>query len=292
MKSKAQILKELLHSKPIPTAVGCYDGFTAKLVEQAGFEVAFMSGAAVATALQGLPDNGLITLTEMADAGKRISCCVDIPVIADADNGFGNALNARRAVQEFELGGCAAIQLEDQKSPKSCGHMDGKEVVPCIEHCRKIELAAETRKEMLILARTDAASVYGIDDAILRVNEYAKAGADFVIVDAPRTVEDMKKIAAEVQAPTMINLVEGGKTPYLPKEELQDMGFSIVCYPGVCTLSVIHTLHMILSELHTTGTTEKYKACIGQLKEHNALVNDDYYRKLERIYIHGLPLSD
>lgn len=288
MKSKAQILKELLHSKPIPTAVGCYDGFTAKLVEQAGFEVAFMSGAAVATAFQGLPDNGLITLSEMADAGKRISCCVDIPVIADADNGFGNALNARRAVMEFELGGCAAIQLEDQKMPKSCGHMDGKEVIPCIEHCRKIELAAETRKEMLILGRTDAASVNGIDDAIMRVNEYARAGADFVIIDAPRTVDDIKKIADEVQAPVMINLVEGGKTPYLPKEELQDMGFSMVCYPGVCTLSVIHTLGMILNELRATGSTGAYRDLIGELKEHYALINDGYYRTLERKYIHGL----
>lgn len=292
MMSKAQRLKDLLHGKPIPTAVGCYDGFTARLVEQAGFEVAFMSGAAVATAFQGLPDNGLITLSEMADAGKRISCCVDIPVIADADNGFGNALNARRAVMEFELGGCAAIQLEDQKMPKSCGHMDGKEVVPCIEHCRKIELAAETRKEMLILARSDAASVNGIDDAIMRVNEYAKAGADFVIIDAPRTVDDMKKIAAEVQAPVMINLVEGGKTPYLPKEELQEMGFSMVCYPGVCTLSVIHTLGMILKELRTTGSTGVYRDLIGELKDHNALINDAYYRALERKYIHGLAASD
>lgn len=292
MKSKAQILKELLHSKPIPTAVGCYDGFTARLVEQAGFEVAFMSGAAVATAFQGLPDNGLITLSEMADAGKRISCCVDIPVIADADNGFGNALNARRAVMEFELGGCAAIQLEDQKMPKSCGHMDGKEVIPCIEHCRKIELAAKTRKEMLILGRTDAASVNGIDDAIMRVNEYAKAGADFVIIDAPRTVDDMKKIADEVQAPVMINLVEGGKTPYLPKSELQEMGFSMVCYPGVCTLSVIHMLGMILNELRATGSTGVYRDLIGNLKEHYALINDDYYRALERKYIHGLPTPE
>lgn len=288
MKSKAQILKDYLYSETITRAVGCYDGFTAKLVEQAGFEVALISGAAVATSLQGLPDNGLITLTEMADAAKRISSCVDIPVIADADNGFGNALNVRRAVLEFELGGCAAIQLEDQKSPKSCGHMDGKEVIPCIEHCRKIQLAAETRKDMLILARTDAASVNGIEDAILRVNEYAMAGADFVIVDAPRTVEEMKLIGEKVHAPVMINLVEGGKTPYLSKEELQAMGFRVVCYPGVCTLTVIHVLQMILTELKTAGDTQKYQNLIGALKDHNALVNDAYYRELERKYIHGI----
>lgn len=288
MKSKAQILKEYLDSDIMATAVGCYDGFTAKLIEQAGFEVAFMSGAGVATSLQGLPDNGLITLSEMADAAKRIACSVNIPVIADADNGFGSAMNVRRAVQEVELGGAAAIQFEDQKMPKSCGHTDGKEVVPCIEHCRKIELAAVTRREMLILARTDAASVNGIDDAIMRVNEYAKAGADFAIVDAPRTVEEIKKIGDQVRIPVMINLVEGGKTPYLPKEELKNMGFSLVCYPGVCTLTVIHTLQMVLQELRMVGDTQKYKGIVGVLKEHNELVNDTFYRQLERKYVHGV----
>jgi len=289
MASKAQILRDYLYGDTMVAAVGCYDGFTAKLVEQAGFEVALMSGAGVATALQGLPDNGLVTLTEMADAAKRISCSVDIPVIADADNGFGSALHVRRAVQEFELGGAAAIQLEDQRMPKSCGHADGKEVIPCLEHCRKIELAAETRREMLILARTDAASVNGIDDAIMRVNEYARAGADFAIVDAPRTVDEMKKIGAQVRIPVMINLVEGGKTPYLPREELKKMGFSLVCYPGVCTLTVIHTLRMVLEQLRTVGDTQKYQDLVGVLREHNELVNDAYYRALERKYVHGVP---
>ena len=172
--------------------------------------------------------------------------------------------------------------------PKSCGHTDGKEVVPCIEHCRKIELAAVTRREMLILARTDAASVNGIDDAIMRVNEYAKAGADFAIVDAPRTVEEIKKIGDQVRIPVMINLVEGGKTPYLPKEELKNMGFSLVCYPGVCTLTVIHTLQMVLQELRMVGDTQKYKGIVGVLKEHNELVNDTFYRQLERKYVHGV----
>ncbi len=288
MSSKAQILKQYLASETITTAVGCYDGFTAKMVEQAGFEVALISGAAVATSLQGLPDIGLLTLTEMAEAGKRISSCVDIPVIADADNGYGNALNVRRAVMEFELGGCAAVQLEDQSSPKKCGHMDGKEVIPCIEHCRKIELAAKTRKDMLILARTDAASINGIDDAIMRVNAYASAGADFVIVDAPRTVDELKQIGEQVKAPVMVNLVEGGKTPYLPKEELQKMGFSMVCYPGVCTLSVIHTVQMILAELKNAGNTQKYKDLIGKLADHNALVNNTYYQELEKKYVHGI----
>lgn len=287
MKSKAQQLREYLNSDKINTAVGCYDGFTAKLVEQAGFDIALISGAGVATSLQGLPDNGLLTLTEMADAAKRISCSVDIPVIADADDGYGNALNVRRAVMEFELGGCAAAQFEDQRMPKKCGHSDGKDVIPCIEHCRKIEMAADTRKEMLILARTDAASVYGIEDAIYRVNEYAKAGADFVIVDAPRTVEELKLIGDKVRAPVMVNLVEGGKTPYLSKEELQALGFSIVCYPGVCTLSVIRTLQKILAELRLTGSTVKYGDFIGRLSDHNGLVDINYYKALEKRYVDG-----
>ena len=288
MNQQVQKLKQLLASPVIARAVGVYDGFTAKLVERAGFDAALISGAAVATSLQGLPDNGMITLTEMADAAKRISQCVEIPVIADADNGYGNAMNVRRTVQEFELGGCAALQLEDQASPKKCGHMDGKEVIPTIEHCRKIEMAAATRREMLILARTDAATVTGIEDAIHRVNEYHKAGADFVIVDAPRSVEDLRRIGEGVTAPVMVNLVEGGKTPYLSKEELQAMGFSIVCYPGVCTLSVIKTVGMILGELYETGNTQKYKEFIGVLKDHNELVNNSFYQQLEKKYVHGI----
>lgn len=288
MNEKAKKLKELLHSDSIVTAVGCFDGFTAKMVEQAGFPVALISGAAVATTLQGLPDNGLITLTEMADAAKRISNCIDIPVIADADNGYGNALNVYRTVREFELSGCAALQLEDQLAPKKCGHMDGKAVIPMIEHCRKIELAAETRKDMLILGRTDAATVTGIDDAILRANEYAKAGADFVIVDAPRTIEDLKKIGGEVKAPVMVNLVEGGKTPFLPKEELQAMGFNMVCYPGVCILTFIRSIQKVLEELYTNGNTQKYADFVGKLKDHNDLVNSDFYKELEKKYVHGV----
>lgn len=288
MASKAQLLKSFLHGDSIVTAIGCYDGFTARLVQQAGFPVALISGAAVATSLLGLPDNGLITLSEMADAAKRISNCVDIPVIADADNGYGNALNVYRTVQEFELSGCAALQLEDQLSPKKCGHMDGKAIIPCIEHCRKIELAANTRKDMLILGRTDAATVTGIEDAIYRANEYAKAGADFVIVDAPRTVEHLKMIGEQVQAPVMVNLVEGGKTPYVPKEDLQKMGFNIVCYPGVCTLTVIHTLQRVLEELMVTGNTEKYADFVGKLQDHNDLVGTSFYQELEKKYVHGL----
>lgn len=288
MNSKAKVLMEYLKSDTITTVVGCFDGFTAKLVEQAGFPVAFISGAGVATSLQGLPDNGLITLTEMADAAKRISGSVEIPVIADADNGYGNAMNVYRTVKEFELTGCAALQLEDQVAPKKCGHMDGKQVIPTIEHCRNIEMAADTRKEMLILARTDAATVTGIDDAIDRVNEYYKAGADFVIIDAPRTVEELKKIGANVKAPVMVNLVEGGKTPFLPKEELQEMGFKLVNYPGVCILTVIKSCQMVLNELMTNGSTAKYADFVGQLKDHNELVNDAFYREMEKKYVHGL----
>lgn len=285
--TKAAKLREYLSRDGITVSVGCYDGFTAKLIEQAGFELTFMSGAGVATSLRGLPDNGLLTMPEMAEAAKSIAMSVDIPVIADADNGFGNAMNVRRAVMEFEMGGCAAIQLEDQVMPKRCGHMDGKEVISCEENCRKIELAAKTRKEMLILGRTDAGSLYGIDEAIRRSNEYAKAGADMILIDAPRTVEEMKKIGAEVKAPVMINLVEGGKTPFLPKEELQQMGFKIVNYPGVCILTVIHTLQLVLAELRDNGTCAKYASFIGKLKDHNDLVDIDFYKELERVYIHG-----
>ncbi len=147
MASKAKILRDIVYSDAMELCVGCYDGFTAELIQEAGFKIALMSGAGLAGSLMGTPDYGLLTLSEMADAARRICACVDIPIIGDGDNGYGNPLNVRRAVMEYEAAGCAAIQLEDQVTPKKCGHMDGKEVVPMLEHCRKIETARDIRNE-------------------------------------------------------------------------------------------------------------------------------------------------
>lgn len=211
--SKAQKLKELLCSGQAPIAIGCYDCISARLTQEAGFDVILMSGYGVAGSVLGLPDYGLLTMTEMVTMAKNMSNVVNIPVLGDGDTGYGNPLNVRRTVMEYEAAGVAAIQLEDQIFPKRCGHMDGKEVIPTIEYCRKIEMAVNTRKEILILARSDARATHGVEEAIKRVNEYAKAGADFVLIDVPISVEELKKIGDGIEIPIMVNMIEGATPP-------------------------------------------------------------------------------
>lgn len=285
--SKATILKDLLYGDTLEIAVGCHDGFTAELIQEAGFKAALMSGAGLAGSLWGIPDYGLLTLTEMADAARRICSCIDIPVIGDGDNGYGNPLNVRRTVMEYENAGCAAIQLEDQVTPKKCGHMEGKEVIPMLEHCRKIEMARDTRKEMLILARTDARATHGIDEAIKRVNEYGRAGADFVIIDAPVGVEELKKIFNEVELPIMLNQVEGGKTVVLPRDELKAMGMrGIICYPAVAPLTIIKSMRETLSMLYNDGSTLAFSAeKMAVAQDHFNLCGLPFFKALEEKYV-------
>lgn len=285
--SKATILKDLLYGDTLEIAVGCHDGFTAELIQEAGFKAALMSGAGLAGSLWGIPDYGLLTLTEMADAARRICSCIDIPVIGDGDNGYGNPLNVRRTVMEYEDAGCAAIQLEDQVTPKKCGHMEGKEVIPMLEHCRKIEMARDTRKEMLILARTDARATHGIDEAIKRVNEYGRAGADFVIIDAPVGVEELKKIFNEVELPIMLNQVEGGKTIVLPRDELKAMGMrGIICYPAVAPLTIIKSMRETLSMLYNDGSTLAFSAeKMAVAQDHFNLCRLPFFKALEEKYV-------
>jgi len=283
--SKAQKLKELLYGNEIPIAVGCYDCVSARLVQQAGFEVALMSGYGVAGSVLGLPDYGMLTMIEMATMAKNMANIIDIPVIGDGDTGYGNSLNVRRTVMEYELAGVAAIQLEDQIFPKRCGHMKDKEVIPTIEHCRKIEMAADTRKEMLILARSDARATHGIDEAIKRVNEYVKAGADFVLIDAPGSVEELKKIGDGIKAPIMVNMVEGGKTPILTKEELKNLGFSLICYPTVALFAAVHHMKEVLGDLLREGTSKNISKKLETFKDYTSLVGLPMLQELEKKYV-------
>ena len=283
--SKAKKLKELLHSGEVPIAIGCYDCISARLAQQVGFEVVLMSGYGVAGAVLGLPDYGLLTMTEMATMAKNMSNAVDVPVIGDGDTGYGNPLNVRRTVIEYEAAGVAAIQLEDQIFPKRCGHMDGKEVISTIEHCRKIEIAVNTRKEMLILARSDAKATHGIDEAIERVNEYAKAGADFVLIDAPVSVEELKKIGDSIKVPIMVNMIKGGKTPLLTKEELKKLGFSLICYPTVALFAAVHHIREILQILIKEGSTKNVLNEIDSFKEYTSLVRLPELQELEKKYV-------
>ncbi len=212
----------------------CFDALSAKLIEQAGFPLTFMSGFATAAAGFGLPDTGLVTVTEMLERGRAICDAVTIPVIGDGDTGHGNALNIRRTVQGFARAGFAAVMIEDQLAPKRCGHVAGKEVVPRAEAVARIRAAVEARAagdDILILARTDARHTHGLNEAIARARAFHEAGADILFVEAPVEAAEMRRIGAELPGPLMANMLEGGATPLLPPPVLEEMGFAIAAYP-------------------------------------------------------------
>ena len=231
-----ETLRSLLSRKPIVVAPGVYDPFTALVAMQAGFSTLYLSGAAIAYTRLGRPDFGLVSMTEVAGTLALIRDRVDARLIVDADTGYGNALNVRRTVREFERAGATAIQLEDQDFPKRCGHLDGKALISSGEMCGKIRAAVDARRwrETLIIARTDAVAVEGFDSAVERATRYREAGADLLFVEAPKTRGDLVHIVEKLgrSLPLMANMVEGGKTPALSAAELEDIGFSLVIFPG------------------------------------------------------------
>ena len=246
-----------LRQKKLLLAPGVYDALTALLAEQAGFEALYLSGASIAYTRLGRSDVGLVTASEVADSLTNICERVKLPVIVDADTGFGNALNTIRTVKMFERAGAAAIQLEDQVSPKRCGHLDGKSVVGTAEMAGKIRAALDTRERALIIARTDAVAIEGLDAALDRAEAYRKAGADVLFIEAVRSVEDMKKTVAHFggKVPLLANMVEGGKTPVLPCAELEKIGYSIAIFPGGTARSVAFSLQEYFSVLKKDGST-------------------------------------
>lgn len=230
---KAKKLRELLAENKIIMAPGAYDAWSARLIEKAGVPVVYMTGYGVSASVLGRPDIGLISMQEMAEAAKNICNCTSVPVIADADNGYGNTLNVIRTVTEYEMAGVAGIQLEDQVMPKRCGHMEGKQVIPKEEMVAKIRAAVYARKDpdTVIIARTDAVAVNGYDDAIDRAIAYREAGADVIFVEAMQNQQQVENAAKLVKAPLFANMVEHGKTPLDTAENLYKMGFHIAIYP-------------------------------------------------------------
>lgn len=257
----AQNLRHLL-SRPEPLlAPGVYDGLTARLVQQAGFEAAYMTGFGVSASLLGRPDIGLLTATEMAGSAGRIAEAIELPLIADADTGYGNALNVVRTVRDYERAGVAAVQLEDQISPKRCGHMSGKEVIDTDEAVAKIKAAASARSDpdLVLVARTDAAAVYGIDAAIERGHRFADAGADVLFIEAPRTIADIDKVATGLAEHTLLfNWVEGGQTEGVTLQRLAEFGFRLIIYPISTLLATTRAVPGVLRELRAEGTTEAH----------------------------------
>jgi len=254
-------VRERLKQKRILIAPGVYDALTALLAERAGFEALYLSGASIAYTRLGRPDIGLVTANEVADTLANICARVRVPVIVDADTGYGNALNVMRTVKAFERAGAAAIQLEDQSLPKRCGHLDGKTLVSADEMVGKIKAAVDARDKALIVARTDAIAVEGFNAAIARAERYLEAGADVLFVEALRSVEDMEMAATRFagRVPLLANMVEGGKTPVLSAAELEKIGFRIAIFPGATARRVAFAVQQLFETLKSDGNTTRIR---------------------------------
>jgi len=230
-------LRDRIASGPALVALGAHDGLTARIAERAGIEALYHGGYALAAHHFGLPDVGLVGRAEVVESVRRMRAATELPIVVDADTGYGNEAGVFLTVRELEAAGASAVQIEDQVSPKRCGHMEGKQVIPAEEMVLKVRAAVAARRnsETMIVARTDALQITGLDDAIARCNAYAEAGAEVVFVDAPPTVEAFERIAAETSAPCLANMSETGRSPLLPAEELERMGYRVIIFPSTQT---------------------------------------------------------
>lgn len=282
-----QILKRLLKRDQLLVAPGCFDGLSARLVQEAGFEAAYLSGGAVARSM-GIPDIGLVTMSESIERAAQVVSAIKVPVIADADTGYGNAVNLVRSVREFERIGVAAIHIEDQITPKRCGHLDGKEVITLGEMEMKLKAAldARTDPDFCIIARTDARAVHGLDDAIARAQAFAKLGVDAIFVEAPQSESELAEIPKRLpDLPLLVNVFKGGKTPMLPTARLQQMGYRIAIYPSETQRAAIHAMRNTLSTLKSEGTTESIDASLTTFKERDKVVGLDDWQMIEHAYL-------
>jgi 2-methylisocitrate lyase-like PEP mutase family enzyme len=282
-----QQLKRLLKRDRLLVAPGCFDGLSARLVEEAGFEAVYLSGGAVARSM-GIPDIGLVTMSEVIERAAQVVSAVKIPVIADADTGYGNAVNLVRTIREFERTGVAAIHIEDQITPKRCGHLDGKEVVSLAEMEKKLEaaLAGRTDPDFCMIARTDARGVHGFDDAIRRGRAFAKLGVDAVFIEAPQSESELEEIPRALPGiPLLVNVFKGGKTPMLSVDRLQSLGYRIAIYPSETQRAGIHAMRQALDLLKRDGTTEAMDAALTTFKERDQIVGLDDWQALERQYL-------
>ncbi len=252
MKSTAAELRALLRRPGLLIVPACHDALSARMIERAGFPLAFMGGFAVSAARLGLPDTGLISYGEMVDQGRCICGAVSIPVIGDGDTGFGNALNVKRTVAGYAQAGFACIMIEDQVAPKRCGHTSGKRVVARGEAVARIRAAVDARDEgadILIMARTDARATNGLDEALWRVRAFAEAGADILFLEAPRDEDEMLAFCAAIPGPKMANMVEQGETPIVPPARLEEIGFKIALYPLTLLSATVHAMDAALAAL-------------------------------------------
>jgi methylisocitrate lyase len=265
---------------------GVYDAIGAKIAEKVGFEAMFQTGYGTSATLFGMPDYGFIGATETLDNARRICRAVSVPVIVDSDTGYGNALSVWKLVRELESAGASGIFLEDQRWPKRCGHMQGKEVITQEEYTEKLGAAIDARqsKDFIIVARTDARATEGLEDAIERGLQNKKTGADAIFIEAPRSLEEMKIIGKAINAPLVANMIEGGATPISSAETLHKLGYKIILYPlSVLFANTFATMN-ILKELKKTGTTAKFKQKVVNFDQFNELVELTKFQKLEKKY--------
>ena len=280
-------LRARISQKPIVVAPGVYDAFTALTAAQAGFRSLYVSGAAIAYTRLGRPDIGLVSMTEVAQTIALIRDRVDANLIVDADTGYGNALNVVRTVRVFERAGATAIQLEDQDFPKRCGHLDGKALIPADEMAGKLKAALDTRTsaDTLIIARTDAVAVEGFERAIERAHMYKETGADMLFVEAPKSRDDLARIAKALPGvPLMANMVEGGKTPILPAAELEQLGFALVIFPGGIVRALGHMASEYFASLAANGTTDPFRNRMFGFDEINRVIGTPEMIALGKTY--------
>ncbi|MDD2390977.1 MAG: oxaloacetate decarboxylase [Desulfobacterales bacterium] len=283
---KTALLRSLILDEGILVMPGVFDSISAILAEKAGFKSIILGGYPTAATRLGKPDLSLVTLTEMVDHVRNIVEAVEIPVFVDGDTGHGELLNVRRTVREFERAGVAGLFIEDQVFPKRCGHMEGKQVIPAEEMVAKIKVALDARidEDLVIMARTDARAVNGLDDAIRRANLYREAGADLIFVEAPQSVAEMRKIITEVDAPNLSNMVEGGKTPRMDARELAQIGYDVVAFPLSALLSAAHSIAGVFKVLFETGSTEASLDGMMTFSEFNRLLRLESFQNFINRY--------
>ena len=282
-------MKELFASKKMVVAPGAHDALTAKIIGKLGFDAVYMTGYGQSASHLGKPDVGLMTMSEMVMRAANVVEAAGVPVIADADTGFGNAVNVMRTVREYEKAGVAVIQLEDQVLPKKCGHMTGRQIVPMEEMIGKIKAAVDTRvnPDVMIMARTDARTTQGIEAAIERGLAYKEAGADIIFIESPETKEEMLLLNEKIPGLTLANMVEGGRTPLLLNDELEALGYNLTIYPTASTYVVTKAMVDLWEGLRRDGTTAKMIDRMIPFPRFNELIGLNEIREIEKNYATG-----
>lgn len=275
--------RRLMEAPEILVLPGIHDALSLRIAEEAGFKAVAAGGYSATASLLGAPDIGQLTMTEMAEMYARLADCTELPIFADADTGHGNTTNVARTVRAFERAGVGALFIEDQLSPKRCGHMEGKQVVPPVEMVAKLKAALDARQDadMVICARTDARAVEGLDAAIERAELYREAGADLLFVEAPRSVDELRRICSEIAGPCLANCVEGGRTPILAATALEEMGFAAVAWPVSASYAIAHALREVYTALAADGTTAAIEDRLLDFDEFNDLVGLPELREAE-----------